>query len=555
MQIYNNYTFEHPIYVIEAFDNNTFIDALKRIDKLKNKYYLLGYIRYEAYKIFQCRNISSKNPILYFEVYDNHKKITFKESNINPNIHIEEILEEKKYKKNILKIKELIENGITYEVNYTYPLNIYTDCSEFKLYTYLLKKQKTPYNMFFKNKYETILSFSPELFFRIKNNKICTKPMKGTVKRGISLIEDLDNYYFLKNDEKNRSENIMIVDLIRNDLSKISKTGSIKVEKLFEIEKHKTLFQMTSEITSELKSNISLYQILDALFPCGSITGAPKISTMKVIEEIEKEQREIYCGAIGFLSPDETIFSVPIRILQKKNNEIAYKYFSGGAIVWDSNEEEEWQETITKRKFLDSNTNFQLIETMKVQNSKIILKEEHFARLKKSCSFFNFKYPIEIEEYKPIKDGMLRLLVNKDGSYFIEYKEINDEIKTNKIAISKNKVYSRNIFLQHKTTIRKHYKETGEKIKRNEVFDEIYLNEKDEITEGSRSNIVIKQNGILYTPPIKCGLLNGTYRSKLIKENKIKEKILYIKDLRNAEEIYCINSVRGMVKVEINDNN
>ncbi len=556
MQIYNNKIFNNPIIIIKAFNNSTFLDALETIDKLKNEYYLLGYIRYEAYKIFQGINISNKEPLLYFEIFDKYEKIkNLNEPQNTPNIHINEILTKEKYTNNILKIKELIENGITYEVNYTYPVDVYTDCTEIELYAYLLKKQKTPYNTFLKNEYETLLSFSPELFFKIEKDKIYTKPMKGTIQRGNSITEDLNNYYYLKNDEKNRSENIMIVDLIRNDLSKISKSGTVKVEKLFEIEKHKTLFQMTSEITSLLKENISLYQILEALFPCGSITGAPKHSTMKVIEEIENNKRDIYCGAIGFLAPKEIIFSVPIRILQKKNKDTAYKYFSGGAIVWDSDAEEEWAETKIKRKFLEKNKTFELIETMKVENGEIFLKEEHFSRLKKSCSFFKFNYPNELEHYIPIKDGMLRIVVNKDGSYSMEYKEIDKEIKNNKIQISKNKVCSTNIFLHHKTTIRNHYEETTEKIKTNKVFDEIYLNEKGEITEGSRSNIVIEQNGKLYTPPTSCGLLNGTLRSQLIKEKKITEKILYEEDLYNAKSIYCTNSVRGIIKVELNDNN
>lgn len=172
--------------------------------------------------------------------------------------------------------------------------------------------------------------------------------MKGTVKRGSTEQEDKENIKFLKNDIKNRAENVMIVDLLRNDLSKIAKTGSVKVQKLFDIETHKTLHQMTSEITANVSENKNLYDILEAIFPCGSITGAPKISTMEIIEQLEFGKRNIYCGAIGFLSPQETIFSVPIRILQKASKENLYKYRVGGAIVWDSDIKDEWEETLQK---------------------------------------------------------------------------------------------------------------------------------------------------------------------------------------------------------------
>ena len=182
--------------------------------------------------------------------------------------------------------------------------------------------------------------------------------MKGTVKRTENIEEDIK---FLQNDEKNRAENVMIVDLLRNDLGRIAKTGSVKVSKLFEVETHKTLHQMTSQIEADLKDSVKLYDIFKAIFPCGSITGAPKISTMRIIDKVEKGSRGIYCGAIGVISPDETTFSVPIRILQKQSGN--FKYRVGGAIVWDSDIQDEWEETLTKTKFL--NENFQLVETIK----------------------------------------------------------------------------------------------------------------------------------------------------------------------------------------------
>lgn len=549
MQIYDNKAFNNPIEIITAFDKKTFKLAVERIEKLSKNYYLLGYIRYEAKEIFLNKEISTKIPLLYFEAYKNHKTYSPK-TRSNAFVKTDACLSFEQYKTAISKIKQEISNGNTYEVNYTYDYNVYTDCEDFELYEYLLTRQKTPYNTFIKNEYETLLSFSPELFFELEGNNILTKPMKGTVKRGTTPIEDMENINFLKNDIKNRAENIMIVDLLRNDLSKIAKTGTVKAEKLFEIETHKTLHQMTSEITAELKEETTLYEILEAIFPCGSITGAPKISTMEIIDSVEKGKRNIYCGAIGFLSPEKSIFSVPIRILQKQNNETHFKYRVGGAIVWNSDITDEWEETITKMSFLknDSTLDFKIIETLKAENGSFSHSKEHFDRMKNSAEFFGYSLPAELYNFKPKKEGMVRILLDCDGEFEIEYLELKPD-KNNFVTISEKTTFSQNIFLQHKTSYRDWYKESFEKIKTGEIYDEIFFNEKGELTEGARTNIILQIDGNLFTPPLECGLLNGILRQRFLEQKQCTERILYKKDLENAEKIFCINSVRGAKEV------
>ena len=317
MLIFKDKVFKKPLKILQAFNETELYEAFEEMEALKSRYYLAGYIRYEAKEIFLGNEFKSEFPLLYFEVFDSFEE--FKPDlpdyiNINafPSISFEE------YSNAITKIKSEIACGNTYEVNYTYDWIAESPEDEFELYKFLLLNQKTPYNAFIKNKYETILSFSPELFFEIEDRHIITKPMKGTIRRGENDIQDKQNIEFLKNDIKNRAENVMIVDLLRNDLGRIAKTGSVKVTKLFEIETHKTLHQMTSSIEADLAENIKIVDIFKAIFPCGSITGAPKISTMKIIDEVEKGSRDIYCGAIGLITPQKTIFSVPIRILQKK---------------------------------------------------------------------------------------------------------------------------------------------------------------------------------------------------------------------------------------------
>lgn len=534
MIIFGDKLFKNPVKKIQAFNKQELLDAFAQIEELKNKFFITGYIRYEAFDTEK-----SSLPLLYFEVFEKFEhftpqKVAPKTLNPCPVVSFEE------YSDAIRQIKAEIANGNTYEVNYTYDFEIKYDGDDFELFQYLLQKQKTPYNFYCKNKYDTVLSFSPELFFTLKNNHIVTKPMKGTAKRGQNKAEDKKLIEFLQNDEKNRAENVMIVDLLRNDLGRIAKTGSVKVTKLFEIETHRTLHQMTSQIEADLNENIKLYDIFKAIFPCGSITGAPKVSTMKIINKVEKGSRDIYCGAIGLISPDETLFSVPIRILQRRDAKLLYRV--GGAIVWDSDIQDEWDETLTKTKFL--NDNFQIIETIKIENGKLLFENEHFERMKKSCDHFGikFKYP---KITFPQKDGILRILLGETIS--TEYKKFMPH-KTNKITISLIKINSQNEFMYHKTTYRPWFYDSYKKIANNEIYDEIFFNEKDELTEGARSNIVLQINGKLYTPPVSCGLLNGIGRQQL---KDIEEKILYKSDLENAEKIFCINSVRGMVEVHL----
>ena len=358
--------------------------------------------------------------------------------------------------------------------------------------------------------------------------------MKGTVKRGKTDEEDTALKNFLFNDLKNRTENIMIVDLLRNDLGRISKPGTVKADKLFDIEQHKTLFQMTSEISSELKEGVTLYDIIRAIYPCGSITGAPKISTMEIIDTTEHMRRDVYCGAIGYIHGDEMIFSVPIRILQKKNGETEYRYDAGSAITWNSTAEDEWNETITKAKFLE--TDFSLIET------GITDFEMHIERLRASSHALGFTWNSNIEKVKFNPNVVNRIELFKDGHFEVTTRVIPAPKENPKVRIA-HKVNSANPFLYHKTSIRLPFPK--------DVFDEICVNEKGELTEGTFTNIGIQLNGTIYTPPIECGLLNGVTRQKLLREGKIKEKILYPSDLQNAEKIYCFNSVRGIVEVTL----
>lgn len=547
MLIFGNRLFEKPVETITAFGSKEFFEAFERIEELSKRYYVAGYIRYEAKDVFAGLNVSSDFPLIYFEIFENfteYKPDLPELLALNP----EPFISFDDYRNALEKIKDEIVCGNTYEVNYTYDWKIDYQGKEKVLFDSLLFRQRTPYNAYITNKFETILSFSPELFFELENRHIITKPMKGTAPRGRDYVEDRNNIEFLKNDIKNRAENVMIVDLLRNDLGRIAETGSVKVSKLFDIETHKTLHQMTSQIEADLKDDVRLVDIFKAIFPCGSITGAPKISTMKIIDSVEEGSRDVYCGAIGLICPEKTVFSVPIRILQKKKTENNYTYRVGGAVVWDSDIKDEWEESCTKSKFLHDD--FQLIETIKVQNKALFLGCEHMNRLKESADRFGFKFNEELFNIKPEKDGILRIVLFKDGTYEAEYKTL-ERVPIYNVTISDKIVDSKNEMLKHKTTFRPWYEESLEKIKSNNIYDELFFNERGELTEGSRTNVLLEIGRKFYTPPLECGLLNGVLRQNLIDSNVCEEKILYKEDVLNAENIYCINSVRGIKRVTL----
>ena len=531
MQIYADKVFSNPVEIVEVFGPKDVKSALDKIEKLRNQgLYLVGYMRYDLKKA------AAGLPLVYFEAFDSFEVFKPKVPDYKVGTIVKPMISKEEYVGQINYIKEQIKNGITYEVNFTYPSSLKTNASDIDLYHYLLQNQKTPYNAFLQNMYETILSFSPELFFTLKDDKILTKPMKGTVKRGATGEEDAELKKFLFNDQKNRTENIMIVDLLRNDLGRISKPGTVTANKLFDVEQHKTLFQMTSEISSELKDGTSLYDIIEAIYPCGSITGAPKISTMDVIAKTEKLSREVYCGAIGYIHKDEVVFSVPIRILQRENGNSEYRYDAGSAITWNSTADDEWEETLTKAKFLDAE--FSLIET------GITDFEMHIERLKTSARDLGFVWNNEIEKIGFNKEVVNRIELFKDGCFEITTRAIPAPKDNPKVRIA-HKVNTANPFLYHKTSVRLPAPK--------DVFDEIGVNERGELTEGTFTNIGVQLNGVIYTPPIRCGLLNGITRQKLLREGAIQERVLYPGDLEIAEKIYCFNSVRGMVEVALGD--
>ncbi|MBN2069721.1 MAG: aminodeoxychorismate synthase component I [Opitutales bacterium] len=553
MLIFGDLTFEEPREIIRAFTGEELATALPRLDELRQRLHVVGYIRYEAHRALSDKSYRSTGgmPLLWFAAFDKGTAYRAQAEATPGYIKVTPQTDFPRYSGHIERIREAIAAGRTYQVNYTYACTVEAKGLDSRaLYERLRQEQPTPYSAYLENEYETILSCSPELFFEVEGQHILTRPMKGTMPRGETEEEDARLRHFLEEDAKNRAENLMIVDLLRNDLGRICRFGSVQVPELYAIETHSTVHQMTSSVTGELEAGIGLQAILEAIFPCGSITGAPKVETMKLIETLEQRERGVYCGAIAYLNPEKLCFSVPIRMLQQDKGSSSWTYGVGSGIVWDSRAESEWEECRTKTAFLQKvNPDFEILETMLLEDGKTEDLELHLQRMEYSADYFG--YPFDRARLPLFSgSGMLRLLLDADGHFRTELHPVKAS-GTHKVRLSDKCIKSSNPYLGHKTTYRPWYAEDMERIRKGEVFDVLHFNERGELGEGARCNVVLELDGHYYTPPLSCGLLGGTQRTALLLNGRCRERVLYREDLERATRIYCINAVRGMVEVEL----
>lgn len=455
------------------------------------------------------------------------------------------------------KIKDRIAEGATYQVNYTYRLNGDFNGDSWAFFCALVKGQKTAHAAYIENDDFAICSASPELFFSLNKNQIVSRPMKGTARRGRTFSEDWNQAEALRGSEKDRAENIMIVDMIRNDIGRIAEPGSVKTVSKYDVEKYPTVWQMTSTVAG--KSSESISTVWKALFPCASITGAPKTKTMELIQGLETSPRKIYTGSIGFITPQqEACFNVAIRTALIDLKKGLLEFGIGGGIVWDSDAESEYEETLTKARVLThSRPDYQLLETMLWEpESGVFLQNEHMQRLGKSAAYFDV--PLDIHAvFQGVEDAVqrlekaphrIRLLVSRDGNSEIQVFPVKPDTGADfSVALAKDPVDSQNAFLFHKTTHRDVYEQAKADFP---DFDDVILwNEKGEVTESCIGNVVIRTNGKLITPPIECGLLAGTFREQVLKSGEVEEQKISISDLKNADEIFLINSVRKWIRV------
>ena len=538
---------------------------LDELEAYQNEgYYAVGYVSYEAAPAFETKFQVIDGPLmseylLYFTVHETvqTEPIPLTYDPITLPKSWQELTSAEEYKAAIEHIHHHIRQGDTYQVNYTVQLQQNLTADPFAIYNRLVVEQNAHYNAFIQHDDVSIISISPELFFKKDGDKLTTRPMKGTTNRGLTTETDLAQARWLAQDQKNRSENMMIVDLLRNDMNRISKIGSEDVKSLCQVEQYSTVWQMTSTIETQLLTNRSLCDVFQALFPCGSITGAPKIATMEIIKKVEKQPRGVYCGAIGILVPQgPSIFNVAIRTLQMEETKAIYGV--GGGITWDSNWESEYEETKQKAAVLyRQNPKFDLISTGRIHQGKLLFLEEHIKRLQESSQYFDYPFNAEKAHYQVEAlcqsldlntDYRLKMSLAKDGELQFEHTQLTN--------LSNDFCQARLVEQRHpldrpytffKTSYRPHLSI--------EPHEQIYYNHEGQLLETSIGNIVLKIEDQLYTPPVHLGLLNGIYRQSLIAENKLKEKVLTVKDLKQAQAIYGCNAVRGLYELKVEGDN
>ncbi len=462
------------------------------------------------------------------------------------------------------RIRDLIIAGDTYQVNYSFRLRANFSGNSLSLYRDLCRAQRTDYAAYLDIGRFQILSASPELFFALKNGTLTTRPMKGTAPRGRWWKEDKARAKQLQKSEKDRAENVMIVDLLRNDLGRISKAGSVKVPALWHVEHYETLLQMTSTVTSRVRHDVRLRELVTALFPCGSVTGAPKVRTMEIIKEVEQAARGIYTGSIGYLSPGgDMAFNVAIRTVCIDRKTGIAEFGVGSGITSDSSSDGEYEECLTKARLLAAQQPaFDLFETLRYDGKNgFFLLNRHIGRIEASARYFGFAFD-RSSVLSALKNAVsdlgksphrVRLVLSRNGCVQVETAPLKNTSQKRALSacISPLPVASRDPLLFHKTTRRESY---TSRLDMYPMCEEIILiNERGEATECSIGNLVAKLDGLYVTPPISCGLLGGTFRAKLMSRGKLTERVLKVNDLKRAEALYMINSVRKWTRLKLVD--
>ncbi len=555
-------------HIIQADSIDQVIPALQEIEqRTHDGWYAFGYIAYEAAAAFGLpvlTNPSGHPPLLWFGLCktNNIQQIEISDIAISspqytpPELKIN--LTEESYIRTIARIKQHIERGETYQVNYTVRANCIGAESGLDLFTYLYRAQPIPYAAFIQDNDWQIHSLSPELFLNKHSSLIESRPIKGTIGRGLTPEQDQQKIGQLKHSAKDQAENIMILDMMRNDLGRICKLGSVQSQNICRMERYRSLFHLTSSVQGVLSDDSTLTSIFQATFPAASITGAPKHRTMDIIRNYEDSPRSIYCGAIGFIKPDgDFTFNVAIRTMYGSADE--YTLGVGGGIIWDSDPQMEYEEVKTKMAFARKlPADFQLIETLRLnQDGVYSFLDEHLKRLSQSANYWD--YPCDanaaqnalLEYAKSVLEppAAIRIALNAQGGTTINHRPITQPPTNLRVQISSTTVDSNNVFLYHKTTNREFYNNARTAGLKQGFFETIFANQHNHITEGCITNIFYRIGDHWFTPPIEDGLLAGIWRSQFMTETNAAEKSITSEKLKTADQIIIGNSVSGSMIV------
>ncbi len=541
------------------------IDVLSEIESRveSDKLWAVGWLSYEAGPAFDpaiAAHTPDTFPLLHFELFAQPEILqALPAAQGKGETRLKFSQDSEAYRFSIQKIRDYIAAGDTYQVNYTTRLTGDAPDDAFALFCRMAQAQQSTHAAFIHTDRWTVCSASPELFFERDGETVISRPMKGTAPRGRWSEEDEERRQWLARSEKNRAENVMIVDMVRNDLGRVAPFGQVETPRLFDIERYPTVWQMTSTVCS--RTEASQVELLRALFPAASITGAPKIRTSEIIRQLEPTPRRVYTGAVGWLAPGRRAsFNVAIRTVLIDHETHRAEYGVGSGIVWDSDPDEEYRECRDKCRVLETaRPDFALFETMLWQPDEgWKLFDRHLRRLQNSCAYFNFPFERDsiLDKLVDAAQGFdmphrVRLVVSKVGKIDVLSVpiQLNNEKKPVTMGLSKTCVNSADVFLYHKTTNRVAYESAA--ASRPDCQDVILLNERNEITESCIGNLLFEREGKLLTPCIESGLLPGTLRSEMLEQGKAEECLIRVEDLNAFEAVYRINSVRGKQPVRL----
>ena len=562
------FVFSNPLRILVAYSADEVAGLVREIEEATlQDLYAVGFVSYEAASSFDSALVTQPAGALPLARFTVHDAITpvdvLPEADASCDVGdwVPDIAAAD-YSATIDRIRGYISAGDTYQVNFTIRLHARAEGDPYALFRRLALAQRGGHAAFIQWESHAICCASPELFFRTDGNRLVSRPMKGTASREPAYEEDRAAREALARSEKNRAENIMIVDMIRNDMGRIADSGSVEVTGEFDVESFPTVHQMTSTVESDCSAGIS--EILGAMFPCASITGAPKVRTMQIIRDLESSPRGVYCGTIGYAGPGGTAdFNVAIRTVVVDRSTGAAEYGVGGGIVWDSSAGGELDECLHKARVLTAEVpEFELLETMLwLPDDGYYLMDLHMVRMARSAEYFGFSFKTSVavsacltgaESFVADAGAMrVRLLAARDGAVRLESFsiDVSEPNRPMRVALSPDPVSSTDVYLHHKTTHRAVYEQAREL--RPDCDDVLLCNERGEVTEATIANVVAVVDGKHLTPAASCGLLPGIMRERLLEIGEIEEAVLTPDDLHHADRLYLVNSVRRAVPCEL----
>ncbi len=455
------------------------------------------------------------------------------------------------------QVREHLFAGDFYQANLTFGCDVRLFGNPMAAYAGLRQRSSAGWAGIARHPGGWLLSLSPEQFFTIRGRTIEARPMKGTAPRGADCQEDRAEIAKLQADPKQRAENMMIVDLLRNDLARVAEAGSVEVPELFAVETYPTVHQMVSRVTATLRGDVDAVGVLETLFPCGSITGAPKLAAIQALRALEPEPRGAYTGTMGWIGPDgDASFNVLIRTLELAEGATVARLGLGSGLVVDSRLDDEWAECLLKGAFVTPDeTEFDLIETMRFDpEAGVVDLDRHLDRLAASASDLEFQFDrhgarneLQAATFRRKEPAMIRLLLSPKGSMAIEVKALpRNPAGAAVVAVRPLPVDPSDFRLRYKTTAKDMLKQARRDAG---TFEAVFTDPEGRLTEGSYTNIFVERDGKLLTPPLERGLLPGLLRARLIDEGKAEEADLTVEDLRPG--FFVGNMVRGLMKARL----